>query len=220
MSGHVAPDDTSMTEALTRVATTSKPDAMVMLGDQASATLDIARERLNCAKTIPEVLTVIAMAEAIAGMQRRLNVSAEAKRDAMKLALDAEIELGRLCLRMPTAPRGAAAAGTVRPKTKSSYLSDLGVTPTRVSGAQRLAKATPGQIARALASAKTITGVKKAIGIHVGSLHVPEAHAKALDFLADEAIQLLERCVAGKTVPHGGTVNEFRNRLARLRVTK
>lgn len=204
-------------QATTPTALVAKPDVAAVMFANATATLEVVRKRLDEAKTIPDVLAVMAMCEAIAGMQRRLNVSKQAKREALLIAVDAEVALGRLCLAMPTAPRGNVSKGTQRPVTKGAYLTQLGVNPTRVSGAQRLAAATPTQVAVAFNSSNTITGIKKALGIHVGSLHVSKSTERDLDYLADEAITMLEGALAGKQL-FSGNVKELRSRLARFRV--
>lgn len=188
--------------------------------ERALAMVESCAKQLEYVATIPDVQRVITQAEAIGAVMQKIKASDRVKRAALMLRVEAEQQLGRITKQIPQAVRGAGAAKHPGQKTKRQTLTEHGIHNYRASVAERFAD-TPREVIEAAAdraTAKTLHGVANELGYRKPwrDYQMPETTARHLGYLANEAIELLERCVQAKTPPHAGTVAEMRSRHARL----
>lgn len=169
---------------------------------------------LREATTLPSVLRAISQAEAIDAVTRKINASKEIRRDSYKLLIDAERQLGDLTSKIP---HHDAKTGT---PSKKSVLKAHDLRVNRCLMAERLARTPDDALEAALAIAKnkSVSGVETVLGIKNPGNSWANKTERNLDFLANEAIDLLELSIKTQRLPAVGNVAEMRNRLHRLRV--
>jgi hypothetical protein len=189
---------------------------------RALAMVDACARQLAEVSTIPDVLKVVTQAEAIQAVMSKIKASRDAQKAALRLRVEAEAQLGRITAQIPQGARGGAAAKNPGQRTKRQVLTESGIHHYRAGVAERLARTPAEKVEEAIANAKSpgMYGVLSDLGLRKPwrEYTTPEVTSRHLDFLADEAISLLERSVKTQSSPHAGTVAEMRNRLLRLRV--
>lgn len=188
--------------------------------DRALAMVDACAKQLATVSTIPDVLKVVTQADAIAAVMQKIKASDEAQKAALRLRVDAEAQLGRITAQIPLGKRGGGAQVNPGQQTKRKVLASNGLHNFRASSAEKLARMPQEEVDAAIDRAKTpgLYGVLNDLGIRKPwrEYQSPERTHRDIAYLANEAIDLLERSVASKSPPHAGTVVEYRNRLTRL----
>ena len=170
----------------------------------------------SCATQIHEVATVddarelADVADALAAMTKRLALSKEIKKDAVRLVVYAEKRLGVLMKKMPLRTKPG----------KCKTLAAMGIDKRRMSSAQQLAAVPDGRIDKAIdGGATTLHAVHGALGTLPDNHLLREKRMSAYKLLAEEAVALLERSVKRNVVPHAGTAAEMVTRLRNLHTT-
>ena len=170
----------------------------------------------SCATQIHEVATVddamelADLADALAAMTKRLALSKEIKKDAVRLVVYAEKRLGVLMKKMPLRTKPG----------KCKTLAAMGIDKRRMSSAQQLAAVPDGRIQQAIdGGAGSLHAIHAALGTLPDNHFLREKRMSAYKLLAEEAVALLERSVKQSKVPHAGTVGEMVTRLRNLHTT-
>lgn len=187
--------------------------------ESALAMLSSCASQIERAATLADVRRVITHAEAINAVMKKIKASERAKLAAARLLIDAEVQLGKITRLVPKAKRGAGAVPGQ--PTKKTTLRENGIHPFRAQIAEKLAATSRQDIDLAFerSKRKSVFGVTAELGFRQPFEEGrPDKLARDLDFLANEAIDLLEVGVRTQRPPHAGTVAEMRNRLSRLRV--
>ena len=208
-----------MTKALALPVST-EPAPFVIPEAKAIEMVNRCTRQLATASSIPGVLRVITATDAAAEILKLVNASEETRLAALQLRLDAEARLGDLSAQIPKAKKGHLSVAERNQPTKKKILREYGVEPSRAAIAERLADIPRATVAAAVTSMSrpTLHGVLAHLNLRSNARNefTPEKQARDLAFLADECICLLERLVEHKTLPHAGTVKEFRSRLTNL----
>ena len=170
----------------------------------------------SCANQIREVATVddaremADLADALAAMTKRLALSKEIKKDAVRLVVYAEKHLGVLMKKMPLHTKPG----------KCKTLAAMGIDKRRMSSAQQLAVVPDSRIDKVIdGGAGTLHAVHGALGTLADNHLLREKRMSAYKLLAEEAVALLERSVTQSKVPHTGTAMEMVSRLRNLHTT-
>ena len=190
-----------MTNALAHAA----PGPVVMVPEpRVLAMIASCAEQIDNVSSIDDAKKCTDMAEAVAAITRKVNVAKEVKRSAIRLLIQAEAKLGEI---LRAIPKKRSAEG--RPP-KRDVLIQHGISKSRASHAERLSKANPEEIERVVESgARTIHGVMSKLGYHTDGYTLRERRASAIAFLCEEAVDLLDRSVKDRKVPHAGTVADM-----------
>lgn len=169
-----------------------------------------------CARQIREVTTVddardlANLADAVSAMTKRLELSKEIKRDAVRLVVYAEKRLGELMKKMPLRTKPG----------KCRILEGMGIDKRRMSSAQQLAAVPDTKIEKVISNgAMTLHAVHGSLGTLPNNYLLREKRFSAYKLLAEEAVSLLDRSAKQGKVPHGGTVSEMVSRLRNLQTT-
>lgn len=174
--------------------------------------IKLANLTLENASNIEDVKRACSMAEAIATISKKIDLSRETQRLAMRMRIEAEQKLGRLTAEMPRPKRSDGE------RTKKERLRDLGINFRRANCAERLAKTSDAKIDAVIdGGARTLNGVITSLGLVTNGHELRLKRLNELLFLTNECVETLERAVRG-TPPAKGNVAEFRNRLATFKI--
>ena len=148
--------------------------------------------------------------DALAAMTKRLALSKEIKKDAVRLVVYAERRLGELMKKMPLRTKPG----------KCELLGAMGIDKRRMSSAQQLAAVPDSRIEKAIdGGAASLHAIHGALGTLPDNHLLREKRMSVYKLLAEEAVALLERSVKQSKVPHAGTVTEMVTRLRSLQTT-
>lgn len=196
--------------------------------ETAIAMIESCAAQIEKAITIPDIQRVITSAEAINAVMKKIHASERAKRAATLLVIGAEQQLGRITKNIPRAKRGGAGKRGGGGPGKMTTLREHGINKFRYQVAEKLADTPTRDIEKAYekSKSKTVSGVAVALGYRNDFANGRPTYSsltqieRNIDFLANEAIDLLELGVKQQKPPPEGNVVEMRDRLNRLRVRK
>lgn len=178
--------------------------------DRVVAMLQSCAMQIHEVATVDDAMELADVADALAAMTKRLALSKEIKKDAVRLVVYAEKRLGVLMKKMPLRTKPG----------KCKKLAAMGIDKRRMSSAQQLAVVPDSRIQKVIdGGATTLHAVHGALGTLSDNHLLREKRMSAYKLLAEEAVALLERSVKQKVVPHAGTVTEMVTRLRNLHTT-
>lgn len=162
--------------------------------ESALAMIESCAGSIELVASIPDVKRAITMAEAVAAVTRKIDASERVKRAAALLVIRAEVQLGRLTKQIPQGRRGGAALKNPGQPTKNKVLEQHGLHRFRCNVAEKLAGTPEDVIEQALdrAKSKTVMGVATELGFR--QRFAKQAPRSAMQKLAKDAIELLDRC--------------------------
>lgn len=202
-------------------ASSAAVEAGEFLMPEASAIrmIETCAAQIEKAIALPDVKRVITQAEAIKVLVNKLGASQRVKKTALKLVVQAEVQLGKVSKALPVLSPGSNCRFIPKSeprKGKNFALKEAGINPARARHAEKLAEVPPEQLQKTVEACTNLHAVQTAVGIRrpFHGQTAGEKRERDLAFLADEAITLLERINTAKM--HEGTVREFRSRWRRL----
>jgi DNA-binding phage protein len=170
--------------------------------------LEACAKQIESVATIEDAKQVVSAAEAIAAISKKVDIAKAVKKAAVRLLVDAEAKLGEL---LRALPKGGQ-------PTKRDVLKGSGLNRRRASTAERLAVTPKSEIDRVIdEGASTLHGVTHKLGMQSNGYELRVQKAAAFALLAQEAVELLERSVREKKVPHAGTVASYSDWLRKLK---
>lgn len=176
--------------------------------ERAIGMIEACAAQLARVATIEDVKRVISQADAIAAVVRKIKASDAVRRSALRLQLDAEIQLGTLTRDIPRGATGRSAARNPGQPTKTKVLKAHGLPSQRVNLAERMA-AMPREKVMAAASASrsgTLAGVATDLGLKSAYVHTSTTMRK----IAMNAIGLLVQCQTVGRAPKPEEVDPLR----------
>ena len=178
--------------------------------DRVVAMLQACATQIHEVATVDDARDLADVADALAAMTKRLALSKEIKKDAVRLVVYAEKRLGVLMKKMPLRTKPG----------KCKTLQAMGIDKRRMSSAQQLAAVPDSRIDKAIdGGAATLHAIHGALGTLPDNHFLREKRMSAYKLLAEEAVALLERSVKQRSVPHAGTAAEMVTRLRNLHTT-
>ena len=196
---------------LGRVVTRASVTSIERLpADRVVAMLQACAHQIREVATVDDARDLADVADAFAAMTKRLALSKEIKKDAVRLVVYAEKRLGVLMKKMPLRTQPG----------KCKTLAAMGIDKRRMSSAQQLAKVPDSRIDKAIdGGASTLHAIHSALGTLPDNHLLREKRMSSYKLLAEEAVGLLERSAKQCKVPHSGTVAEMVTRLRNLHTT-
>ncbi len=176
------------------------------------------------ASTIKDVRKVMTHAEAIAAVVRKIEASERVKRDGEFLLVMAERQLGEVSSSIPkrTGGRGRSQKHDYTIPPKYEVLEEAGFNINRALKAEALArtpirevKAAFNRVLPTKLGNKSVNAVMLELGIKHSTPWMPREL-----LLAEDAIELLNKCCRARRAPTREEVTELENRLRPLQVSK
>jgi len=175
--------------------------------ERALAMIESCAAQIESASTLPAIMQVITQAEAISAVIRKIKASERAKRAALALLVDAEIQLGRITQAIPHGRTGCKPAAGQR--TKGKVLAEHQIAQYRASVAERLSEVPRETVGAAIGNAQRMTMREVLVGVGLRPLF----RGVSMDMrkVAMNAIGLLVQCQTQGRAPRAEEVDPLRD---------